>query len=147
FTVPVQVICALAEALTQLERETPAGRVARYALMAEIMRSGLTRRGFRLIELPEGQRSEVVIPVRLPAGLDYERARTELDSLGIEIYTPPDAIAAGYFFFATMGRLGHGDVEAGLDAFVAACERQGCAPGRLAEAAYETVDGDPPRHS
>lgn len=135
FTVPVQVVCALAEALVHYERETPAGRAARYALAARTMRDGLARRGFRLIELPEGQRSNVVIPARLPAGLDYERARNELDALGVEIYSPPDAIAAGYFFMATMGAIGHADIEAGLDAFTAACERQDRPPGGPVEPA------------
>ncbi|MET7765790.1 aminotransferase class V-fold PLP-dependent enzyme [Streptomyces sp. NPDC005393] len=145
FTVPVQVICALAEALGHFERETPAGRAARYALTAGVLRAGLARRGFQLVDLAPGRRSEVVVPVRLPAGLDYERARNELDSLGIEIYTPGYAVAAGYFFMATMGPLGHADVENGLDAFVAACERQGCPPGGALEAAgYEEDTGAAP---
>ncbi|UED88009.1 pyridoxal-phosphate-dependent aminotransferase family protein [Streptomyces profundus] len=128
FTVPVQVVHALAEALNHYELETPAGRAARYALTAGIMRDGLVRRGYRLVELPAGQRSDVVIPVRLPAGLDYERVRTELDRLGVEIYTPAEAVAGGYFFLATMGPIGQSDIEHCLDAFTAACERQGVRP-------------------
>ncbi|MGW6741565.1 pyridoxal-phosphate-dependent aminotransferase family protein [Streptomyces sp. NPDC055025] len=139
FTVPVQILHALAEALDHYERETPAGRAARYAVTAGLLRDGLVRRGFRLVELPAGRRSEVVVPVRLPAGLDYERVRTELDRLGVEIYTPADALAAGYFFLAAMGPLGPVDVEHGLDAFTAACERQGRPPGGpLEPARYET---------
>ncbi|MET7685089.1 aminotransferase class V-fold PLP-dependent enzyme [Streptomyces sp. NPDC005423] len=140
FTVPVQVVCALAEALGHYERETPAGRAARYALSAGILRTGLEERGFRLVELPAERRSSVVVPVRLPAGLDYERVRAELDSLGIEIYTPPDAVTAGYFFLAVMGQVGHADIAACLDAFTAACARQGCPPGGpLAPARYEAT--------
>lgn len=133
FTLPVQVISALRESLDHAVRETPAGRARRYALMAELMRAGLTDRGFQLVQLPPGQRSNVVIPIHLPEGLDFRRVKDELEALNIEIYSASEALAANYFFVATMGALAAGDISQFLDALEAACLRQGIGPeGELA---------------
>jgi 2-aminoethylphosphonate-pyruvate transaminase len=124
FTLPVQVICALREALDRARQETPAGRARRYALMADLMRTGLADRGFRLIDLPPGQQSNVVIPVHLPDGLDYGRVRDELEALNIEVYSASEALAQGYFFVAAMGALSLADITQFLDALQAVCLRQ-----------------------
>lgn len=125
FTVPVQVVHALSEALGHLAHETGAGRRRRYALVADLMRRGLRSRGFELIDLPSGQQSNVVIPVRLPAGLDFHRLQSELEMLAIEIYSAEEALRSGYFFVASMGHLAHTDVADFLEALVGACGRQG----------------------
>ena len=93
FTEPVQLVFALREALRQLELETPAGRAARYRRLADRMRDGLQQRGFVLVDLPPDQRSNVVIPVRLPAGLDFWRVQAELEDLGIEVYSASESLS------------------------------------------------------
>lgn len=121
FTLPVQVIFALRAALRELDKETPLGRAARYRRLADRMRAGLTRRGFNLVELPEPQRSNVVIPVHLPPRLDFTAVRDRLEELGIEVYSASEVLDAGYFFLATMGALEETEIESFLDTFASVC--------------------------
>lgn len=138
---PVQIVFALCEALDHAFSETAAGRAHRYALMADLLRIGLARRGFDLVELPKGQRSNVVIPVRLPPDLDYRCLQADLESLKIEIYSAEEALAAGYFFVAAMGALSYQDIDQFADALLAGCLRHGAELGRRepAEEAHAEV--------
>jgi 2-aminoethylphosphonate-pyruvate transaminase len=125
FTLPVQLVFALREALHRLRTETPQGRAQRYQKLADLMRSGLLRRGFELVELPDGQRSNVVIPVVLPTGLDFPRVQAELDALGYEVYSARESLDVGYFFLATMGALPEDELHRFLDVFDATCRQAG----------------------
>jgi 2-aminoethylphosphonate-pyruvate transaminase len=138
-TVPTVLVTALREALRYWESETPQGRRCRYAVTTDALRAGLVQRGFELVPLPRGQRSNVVVPVRLPSGVDFARVQGELVESGMEIYFAADALERGYFFLAAIGRIEPPDLWAFLDALAASCRRRRAmhpADGRDARGAW-----------
>jgi 2-aminoethylphosphonate-pyruvate transaminase len=129
-TVSPALVAAAHQALLRWERETPAGREARYAATADALRTGLVARGFALVPLPAGQRSNVVVPVRLPAAVDFAAVQGRLLELGMEVYRAPETLARGYFFLAALGRVDDADLAAFLDALAVGCGLGPSGPGR-----------------
>ncbi|MBI2491999.1 MAG: aminotransferase class V-fold PLP-dependent enzyme [Candidatus Rokubacteria bacterium] len=70
FTPAVQVLHAMRQALLELEAETVARRIARYAENARVLREGMARLGFESL-VPPPARSSILTTLRLPAGVTY----------------------------------------------------------------------------
>src|SRR5262249_5893279 len=69
-TPAVQVAYALDEALAELLEETVAGRIARYAGAAALLRDGFADLGLELV-LPRALRSNTITSLRFPPGRGY----------------------------------------------------------------------------
>jgi 2-aminoethylphosphonate-pyruvate transaminase len=122
FTPAVQVLHAMAQALVELERESVAARIERYADNARVLREGMARLGFDVL-VPEGARSSILTTFRLPTGLAYEPLHDAMKRRGYVIYAGQGEIRRYAFRVATMGTLTTLDIKGVVDAF-AACLRE-----------------------
>ncbi|MHC5023612.1 MAG: 2-aminoethylphosphonate aminotransferase [Planctomycetota bacterium] len=111
FTPPVPACQALDEALVELAEQGgwPA-RQARYAFLAERVRSGLERLGILRL-LPDGSSSCVLTSFRLPPQVSYSALHDGLKRRGFIIYAGQGALAMQVFRVATMGAISEADVE------------------------------------
>lgn len=124
FTPAVQVLGAMEQALVELEQEGVAGRIARYAENARILRQGLVRLGFEIL-VPDGARSSILTTFRLPAGLTYEALHDAMKRRGFIIYAGQGDIRAYAFRVSNMGTLTPLDMKAVVDAFAQSLEELG----------------------
>jgi 2-aminoethylphosphonate-pyruvate transaminase len=115
FTPAVQVGYALREALDELGEETVAGRIARYARAAALVRRGLESFGLTLL-LPPGLRSNTLTAIGLPPSTTYRELHDELRREGFVIYAGQGALAATLFRVATMGDVSEEDYRRFLGA-------------------------------
>lgn len=99
---------AIRDRLLQLQEETVARRIARYARASAVVRDGLEALGFELL-LPPDLRSTTMTAVRLPANLGYARLHDELKRDGFVIYAGQGPLAATLFRVATMGDVSDAD--------------------------------------
>lgn len=111
FTVPVQLIAALDEALRALEEEGVANRRARYRALSERLRIGLRALGLVPVVHPEPFQSSTVTRVRLPPGVAFDDLRAALAERGITVVAPAATLAAGCFLLAVMGDLDASDID------------------------------------
>jgi 2-aminoethylphosphonate-pyruvate transaminase len=126
FTQSVQVFCALAEALDELEDEGGwRARHGRYRDLAQIVRTGLTAQGIRAL-LAAADSSVVLAAYALPDGIDYATLHDRLKAQGFVIYAGQGGLAQSIFRVSTMGAITAGDMHR----FVAAVDaaRRGLAP-------------------
>ncbi len=124
FTPAVQVLGAMEQALVELEQEGVAGRIARYAESARILRQGLARLGFEIL-VPDGARSSILTTFRLPAGLTYEALHDAMKRRGFIIYAGQGGIRTYAFRVSNMGTLTPLDMKAVVDAFAQSLEELG----------------------
>jgi 2-aminoethylphosphonate-pyruvate transaminase len=110
FTPAVQVAYALDEALAELLEETVAGRIARYAAAAELLRGGFARLGLVCV-LPPALRSNTITSLRFPAGRSYGELHDALKARGFVIYEGQGWFAKEAFRVANMGALERADFE------------------------------------
>ncbi len=110
FTPAVQVAYALDEALAELLEETVAGRIARYAGAAALLRDGFGRLGLELV-LPPDLRSNTITSLRFPPGRSYPELHDALKARGYVIYEGQGWFAKEAFRVANMGVLGRADLE------------------------------------
>jgi hypothetical protein len=68
-------------------------------------------------------RSDVVIPVRLPHGVDFAQVQADLSGRDMEVYFSPEAQARGYFFLAPIGHIDPLAVEVFVDALALSCRQ------------------------
>ncbi len=129
-TVSVPLLCALDDALRRWEVETADGRTRRYAATADALRRELVANDFDLIPLPDAQRSNVVIPVRLPDGVDFERVQIDLADRDIEVYFSPEAQEQGYFFLSLIGDVDRRLIPRFVRVLAHSCSHIGHAPLR-----------------
>lgn len=115
FTPAVQVGYALSEALAELLEETPAGRIARYARAAALLREGFSRLGLSFL-LPPPLRGNTITALDLPAGFSYARLHDQLKACGFVIYAGQGALAARIFRVANMGDVSPDEYREFLDA-------------------------------
>ena len=117
FTPSVHAYYALVEALKEFEDEggLPA-RHARYAALAEQVRSGLALRGIASV-LPPEQSSVVLRAYELPAGIAYEPLHDALKARGFVIYAGQGDLSKRLFRISTMGDIHADDIERLLRAF------------------------------
>ncbi len=118
FTPAVQVMHAMEQALVELEQEGVAGRIARFAENARVLRAGLTALGLEIL-VPEGARSSLLTTFRLPPGVTYEALHDAMKRRGYIIYAGQGAIRSYAFRVANMGTLTPADMKAVVDAFAA----------------------------
>ncbi|TCO15698.1 2-aminoethylphosphonate-pyruvate transaminase [Kribbella steppae] len=123
-TLPIPLVVALNEALRRWESETPAARERRYTRTATALRKGLQEHGFEIVPLHEEARSNVVIPVVLPLGVDFAQVQAELVERDMEVYYSEDAQARGYFVLAHIGGVDPDAFEEFLRALTTSCRAQ-----------------------
>lgn len=117
FTPSVHAFYALVEALKEFEEEGGApARHARYAALAEQVRSGLASRGIASI-LPPEQSSVVLRAYGLPTGIAYEPLHDALKAQGFVIYAGQGDLSKQLFRISTMGDIDARDIERLLRAF------------------------------
>jgi 2-aminoethylphosphonate-pyruvate transaminase len=116
FTPAVQVAYALDEALAELLEETVAGRIARYAAAAALLRAGFAQLGLECV-LPPGLRSNTITSLRFPPGRGYAELHDALKARGYVIYEGQGWFAQEAFRVANMGALRRADLEGFLLAF------------------------------
>jgi 2-aminoethylphosphonate-pyruvate transaminase len=126
FTPAVQVLHAMEQAIAELERETVAGRIARYADNARVLRDGMARLGFSII-VPEPARSSILTTFRLLPGLTYEALHGAMKRRGYIIYAGQGDIRTYAFRVSIMGTLAPADVKGVVDAFGASLQELGIA--------------------
>lgn len=117
FTPSVHAYYALVEALREFEEHggVPA-RHARYAALAEQVRSGLASRGMASI-LPPEQSSVVLRSYALPSGVAYEALHDGLKAHGFVVYAGQGGLSKQLFRVSTMGDIEAADMERLLQAF------------------------------
>lgn len=118
FTPAIQVTAALEAALDELLEEGVAGRIARYAAAAAVLRGALVEQGLELL-LPEALRSNTISCARLPRGVSYERLHAAMRAQGYIIYAGLGDLSKEAFRVANMGWI----PRERLDAFAAALAR------------------------
>jgi len=115
FTPAVQLAYAFDEALAELLEETVAGRIARYAAAAALLRAGFERMGLEFL-LPPERRSNTITSLWLPRGRTYAELHDGLKARGFVIYEGQGRLAREIFRVANMGALAAADFERFLDA-------------------------------
>jgi 2-aminoethylphosphonate-pyruvate transaminase len=121
FTPAVQVLHAMEQAIAELEAETVAARIARYAENARVLREGMARLGFEVL-VPPGARSAILTTFRLLPGLVYEALHGAMKRRGFIIYAGQGEIRKYAFRISNMGTLTPKDMEAVIAAFSSSLE-------------------------
>jgi 2-aminoethylphosphonate-pyruvate transaminase len=116
FTPAVQVLHAMRQALVELEAEGVAGRIARYAENARVLRRGMAALGFEIL-VPEAARSSILTTFRLLPGLAYDPLHDAMKRRGYVIYAGQGDIRTYAFRVSNMGTLSPRDMEGVVDAF------------------------------
>jgi 2-aminoethylphosphonate-pyruvate transaminase len=117
----------MAQALTELDREGVATRIARYAENARILREGMARLGFTTL-VPAGASCSILTTFRLRPGLAYDPLHDAMKRRGYVIYAGQGDIRTYAFRVANMGTLTPLDMKRVVDAFAASLEELGIAP-------------------
>ena len=117
FTPAVHAYYALVEALREYEEQggRPA-RYARYAVLAERVRTGLAALGIAAA-LPAAESSVVLRAYKLPAGLSYAQLHDALKADGFVIYAGQGNLSKTLFRISTMGEVTSPDIERLLQCF------------------------------
>ena len=121
FTPAVQVLHAMEQALVELEAETVAARITRYAENARVLREGMARLGFEIL-VPPGGRSNILTTFRLLPGLGYDALHDAMKRRGFIIYAGQGDIRKYAFRVANMGTLVPKDMDAVVAAFASCLE-------------------------
>ena len=121
FTPAVQVLHAMEQALVELEAETVAARIARYAANARVLRAGMARLGFEIL-VPPGGRSNILTTFKLLPGLGYDALHDAMKRRGFIIYAGQGDIRKYAFRVANMGTLAPKDMDAVVAAFASCLE-------------------------
>jgi 2-aminoethylphosphonate-pyruvate transaminase len=116
FTPAVQVLHAMRQALVELEAEGVAGRIARYAENARVLRRGMAALGFEIL-VPEKARSQILTTFRLLPGLAYDPLHDAMKRRGYVIYAGQGDIRTYAFRVSNMGTLTPRDMEGVVEAF------------------------------
>jgi 2-aminoethylphosphonate-pyruvate transaminase len=124
FTPAVQVLHAMRQALVELEAESVARRIERYAENARALRHGLGRLGVEIL-VPEGARSNILTTFRLPPGVAYEPLHDAMKRRGYIIYAGQGDLRTYAFRVSNMGTLTPPDMEGVVRAFAASLEELG----------------------
>jgi 2-aminoethylphosphonate-pyruvate transaminase len=116
FTPAVQVLHAMREALIELEKESVAARIARYAENARVLRDGMAALGFEIL-VPPAARSNILTTFRLLPGLAYGPLHDAMKRRGYIIYAGQGNIRTYAFRVANMGTLTPEDMRGVVAAF------------------------------
>ena len=110
FTPGVPAFYAFDVALDLALSEGVAARGARYARLAEQLRDGLERLGFRLLLAPE-DRAVSLTAAALPPGVEFATVHSAMRDAGFVIYPAQEVLAGGYLRLSTMGTMTARDVD------------------------------------
>jgi 2-aminoethylphosphonate-pyruvate transaminase len=111
FTPAVHAYYALVEALREFADEGGREvRYARYAALAEQVRTGLAARGIEALLSP-AESSVVLRAYRLPDGVDYPTLHDSLKAQGFVIYAGQGDLSKTLFRISTMGNLNAADMR------------------------------------
>jgi 2-aminoethylphosphonate-pyruvate transaminase len=117
FTPSVHAYYALVEALREFSDEGGVNaRHARYAALAEQVRTGLAARSIDTVLPPESS-SVVLRAYRLPNGIGYEQLHDGLKARGFVIYAGQGGLSKELFRISTMGNIESADMERLLQGF------------------------------
>jgi 2-aminoethylphosphonate-pyruvate transaminase len=117
FTPAVHAYYAMVEALREFAEEGGrAARHARYAALAEQVRSGLGELGIESIIAPS-QSSVVLRAYRLPHGRSYAQVHDTLKAQGFVIYAGQGDLSKTLFRISTMGQVTAADINRLLKGF------------------------------
>ena len=125
FTPAVQVLCAMEQALAELETEGVARRIERYAENARVLRAGMGRLGFEIL-VAVGARSNILTTFRLLPGLAYDPVHDAMKRRGYIIYAGQGDIRTYAFRVSNMGTLTPTDMGRVVEAFAASLDELGC---------------------
>lgn len=114
FTPAVQVLYAFGVALDAVIAEGVQARTARYAALADQVRTGVSERGLQIPLAPE-TRSTSVTNVEIPAGITYAQLHDDLRAQGYVVYGVQER-AGDVFRVANMGYLNGDHIAGFLDA-------------------------------
>jgi len=116
FTLPPQVVCALRQALLELEQEGIEGRRQRYQRSFLALEGGLREMGFEML-LAREQQSRILLAVREPEAswYDFRSMHDELYALGFTVY-PGKTGRTPCFRLSVLGDIDVTDIEAFLAA-------------------------------
>ena len=118
FTPAVQVLHAMRQALLELEAETVARRIERYAQNARVLREGMARLGFEIL-VPPPARSSILTTFRLPSGVAYDALHDAMKRRGYIIYAGQGDLRTYAFRVSNMGTLTPADLAGVVEAFAA----------------------------
>jgi len=116
FTLPVQVVAALDVALRRLERETLAGREARYRAMRAVLCARMSAIGLVPTEREGATRSSFVQLFEAPPPPLFLEWRDALAGQGLVIYTDRATLEGGTFYLSVAGDLAEDDIARLADA-------------------------------
>ncbi|MBI3105070.1 MAG: hypothetical protein HYY95_05775 [Candidatus Rokubacteria bacterium] len=125
FTPAVQVLCAMEQALAELETEGVARRIERYAENARVLRAGMGWLGFEIL-VAAGARSNILTTFRLLPGLGYDPLHDAMKRRGYIIYAGQGDIRTYAFRVSNMGTLTPADMRGVVEAFAASLDELGC---------------------
>jgi len=125
FTPAVQVLCAMEQALAELETEGVGRRIERYAENARVLRAGMGRLGFEIL-VAVGARSNILTTFRLLPGLGYDPLHDAMKRRGYIIYAGQGDIRTYAFRVSNMGTLTPADMRGVVEAFAASLDELGC---------------------
>lgn len=129
FTMPPQVISALAQALREHEQEGTAGRRRRYHESMSLLVRGLVNLGFELL-LDDRHQSRILVAIRDPMApwFDFNHLHDALYAQGFTIY-PGKPQGTPTFRLSVLGAIDGADIERFLASMRAYLEQQPGWPG------------------
>lgn len=111
FTLPVQVIFGLREALLELYEEGVARRVERYSYFKEAIKKELLNLNYELLLPYNVPESSSVLSVKLPSGYNFEDLYSYLSTHGIIVAPGLGKFKEIFFRISTMGWIQEVDVK------------------------------------
>ncbi|GGK86674.1 pyridoxal-phosphate-dependent aminotransferase family protein [Mangrovihabitans endophyticus] len=114
FTPAVPAFYAFDVALGLALDEGVAARGARYARLAERLRAGLVRLGFRLL-LDRDDRAVSLTAAALPVGISFATVHDGMRRAGFVVYPAQESLADGHLRLSTMGTMTAADVDCFLE--------------------------------
>ena len=124
-----QVLHAMRQALVELDAEGVAGRIARYAENAPVLRRGMVALGFEIL-VAEAARSSILTTFRLLPGLAYDPLHDAMKRRGYIIYAGQGDIRTYAFRVSNMETLTPRDMEGVVEAFRASLSELAVGVGR-----------------
>jgi 2-aminoethylphosphonate-pyruvate transaminase len=104
FTPAIQVMAAFEAALDELQRESVAGRLQRYARASRLLRQALRDLGLELL-LPPPYLSNTITCAKLPAGVPYEQIHARMRAEGYVLYAGQGDLRKTVFRVSNMGQI------------------------------------------
>jgi 2-aminoethylphosphonate-pyruvate transaminase len=111
FTIPVQLLFALNQALNELIQEGITNRIDRYKENYKLFKEGLQRMGYQIIPQPASMESNYLIRLQIPVDITFPEMRDYLKSKNVTIYAPDEILRENHFLLAAMGCITKQDID------------------------------------